>query len=139
MVSIKNNTVTESLALVVLVLMAFGTVFVFSAGANLSQQLSLQRFYEFSGFRQILFFLLACIVMYSVSLVDYHAFGSNDGWKKSITTYMLFVSIVLLIIVLIPRFGTSVNQARRCFRIPAGPVTISFQPSELAKWAVVFF
>ena len=139
MVSIKNNMVTDSLAIVVLILMAVGTVFVFSAGANLSQQLSLQRFYEFSGFRQILFFPLACIVMYSVSLVDYHAFGLNSGWKKSITTYMLLVSIVLLIIVLIPRFGTSVNQARRWFRIPAGPVTISFQPSELAKWAVVFF
>lgn len=125
--------------MVVLILMAVGTVFVFSAGANLSQHLSLERFYEFSSFRQILFFPLACIVMYSVSLVDYHAFGFNNGWKKSFTTYMLLISIVLLIIVLIPRFGTSVNQARRWFRIPAGPVTLSFQPSELAKWAVVFF
>ena len=139
MTSIKNNTVTDSLGIVVMVLMAIGTVFVFSAGANLSQNLSLKHFYEFTVFRQILFFPLACIVMYSVSRIDYHAFGFNGGWKRSVTTYMLFVSIVLLVIVLIPRFGTSVNEARRWFRIPAGPITISFQPSELAKWSVIFF
>ena len=139
MVSIKNNTVTDSMGIVVLILMAVGTVFVFSAGANLGQQPDLQRFYEFSSFRQIVFFPLACAIMYAVSLVDYHKFGLNKGWKRSITTYILLLSILLLMIVLIPRFGTSVNQARRWFRIPAGPITISFQPSELAKWAVVFF
>ena len=139
MVTIKNNKVADSLGIVILILMAIGTVFVFSAGANLSQQFSLQRFYEFTGLRQILFFPLACIIMYSVSLIDYHAFGLNNGWKKSVTTYMLIVSIILLIIVLMPRFGTSINQARRWLRIPLGFVTISFQPSELAKWAVIFF
>jgi cell division protein FtsW len=36
-------------------------------------------------------------------------------------------------------FGTEINYARRWFRIPLGPITISFQPSELAKWMIVFF
>ena len=30
------------------------------------------------------------------------------------------------------------NRARRWLRIPLGPATISFQPSELAKWVMVF-
>ena len=32
-----------------------------------------------------------------------------------------------------------VNRARRWLRIPAGPITVSFQPSELAKWTIIFF
>jgi len=40
---------------------------------------------------------------------------------------------------LIPQLGTEINQARRWLRISAGPFKVSFQPSELAKWAVVFF
>ena len=38
-----------------------------------------------------------------------------------------------------PQFGTEINRTRRWFRIPAGPISISFQPSELAKWVLVFF
>jgi cell division protein FtsW len=40
---------------------------------------------------------------------------------------------------LFPQLGTEVNRARRWLRIPAGPISISFQPSELAKWSLVFF
>ena len=42
--------------MVVVVLMAIGTVFVFSASANISQELDLQRFYDYPGLRQLLFF-----------------------------------------------------------------------------------
>ena len=49
------------------------------------------------------------------------------------------LSIILLIIVLIPHIGVSRNNARRWLSIPLGPASLSFQPSELAKWAVVFF
>jgi len=40
---------------------------------------------------------------------------------------------------LIPQFSTEINRARRWLRIPVGPIVVSFQPSELAKWATVFF
>ena len=52
---------------------------------------------------------------------------------------MLVVAIALLIVVLVPQLGTTVNDARRWLRLRAGPVSISFQPSELAKWSLVFF
>jgi len=42
-------------------------------------------------------------------------------------------------LVLIPRFGTEINYARRWLRIPIGPFKVSFQPSELAKWSLVLF
>jgi cell division protein FtsW len=135
----NKNLLDDYIAKVVIILMALGTVFVFSASANISQELNLRSFYDFLALRQILFFPLACALLYTVSRFSYRRFAFENGWLKSPTTYLLILSIALLIIVLLPRFGTEVNQARRWLRIPAGPITVSFQPSELAKWAVVFF
>ena len=135
----KNNSLADYIAMVVILLMAIGTVFVLSAGSNISQKLDLQRFYDFPSLRQILFFPLACVVLYIVSFFNYRRFALTAGWLKSPTTYLLVFSLTLLTIVLFPQFGTEINRARRWFRIPAGSIFISFQPSELAKWALVFF
>ncbi len=135
----KDSRVADYVAVVVLLLMAVGTVFVFSAGANIGQELDLRRFYDFPGLRRILFFPLACLVMYAASCFDYHRFSFARGWFRSPTGYWLVLSIALLILVLLPQFGTEINRARRWLRIPLGPIAVSFQPSELAKWATVFF
>jgi len=135
----KDNPVANQIVIVIVILMAVGTVFVFSASANVSQKLDLQRFYDFPALRQILFLPLACAVLYLVSCFDYRRLGLSDGWLKSLSTYLLVFSVILLVLVLIPQLGTEINQARRWLRISAGPFKVSFQPSELAKWAVVFF
>lgn len=135
----RNNPLADHIALVVVLLMALGTVFVFSASANLSLGLDLQKFYDFPCLRQILFFPIACLIMCTVSCLDYRRFSLANGWLRSLTGYLLVISIALLILVLIPQFGAEVNRARRWLRIPAGPIVVSFQPSELAKWAIVFF
>ncbi len=137
--AIRDNPAANYIAMVIILLMAIGTVFVFSASANISQELDLQRFYDSPGLRQILFFPLAVIIMYTASYFNYRKFRLADSWVKSPTSYLLVLSIALLILVLIPYFGTEINRARRWLRIPAGPTMISFQPSELAKWAIVFF
>lgn len=137
--AIKDNSLPDYIAAVIVLLMAAGTVFVFSASANISQYLDLQKFYEFTALRQILFFPIACIVLYTISCFNYRRFSLSDGWLKSPTTYLLILSIALLIIVLFPQVGVEINHARRWLRIPAGPIVISFQPSELAKWTVIFF
>ena len=135
----KNSSLGDYMAKVVVLLMAVGTVFVFSASANIGQELDLQRFYDFQSLRQILFFPLAVLVMYAVSCFNYRRLSFANGWLKSPTSFLLVLSIALLILVLLPQFGTEINRARRWLRIPAGPVSISFQPSELAKWSLVFF
>ena len=135
----KDNSLPDYIAIIAVLLMAVGAVFVFSASANLIQELDLQRFYDYSSLRQILFFPLAVIVMYIVSCFNYRRLSSTDSWLKSPTSYLLVLTIALLILVLLPQFGTEVNRARRWLRIPVGPVMISFQPSELAKWTLVFF
>ena len=132
--------------MIIVLLMAIGTVFVFSAGANVSQDFNLERFYDYPGLRQIIFFPLACLIMYGVSRRDYRRLSLAKGWWKNPTSYLLAVSIVLLALVLsqrlaptLPNLIPKVNQHYRWLRIPAGPIAISFQPSELAKWAVIFF
>ncbi|HUT28798.1 MAG TPA: putative lipid II flippase FtsW [Sedimentisphaerales bacterium] len=139
MTDAQESRIDHEIAMVVTLLMAVGTVFVFSAGANIGQEFKLERFYDFQPLRQILFFPLAVIVMYAVSSLDYRRLSLRKGWLKSPTTYLLALSIGLLILVLVPKFGAEINQARRWLRIPAGPFAISFQPSELAKWAVILF
>ena len=135
----KYNYVASSIAAIVVLLMAIGAVFVFSASANIGQDLDFQKFYEYPGLRQILFFPIACLILYTTSAFDYRKLGASSGWLKSPALYLLILSIALLILVLVPRFGTEINYARRWLRIPAGPVKISFQPSELAKWAIILF
>ncbi len=135
----NDNAVARYLGMVVVVLMAVGTVFVFSASATLNSELNFERFYDLASIRKILFFPFACIVMYLASCINYRRLSLENGILRSPTTYMLILSAVMLIGVLIPSFGTEVNEARRWFRFQAGPATISFQPSELAKWSVIFF
>jgi cell division protein FtsW len=139
MVIEKNISLDGYIASVVVILMAIGTALVFSAAANLSQSIDLHHFYQFAPIRQILFLPLACIILYAASTFNYKHFSAEKGWLKSPSIYLLILAIALLTIVLIPQFGTEVNRARRWLRIPAGPITISFQPSELAKWALIIF
>ena len=142
----RNNPVSDSIAMVIVLLMAVGTVFVFSASANVGQEIDLTRFYEYASVRQILFFPLACFIMYFFSCLDYHKLSLDKGWLRNPTSYLLVLSIVLLALVLsqkffpvLPRLIPSINRHYRWLKIPFGPISVSFQPSELAKWMVIFF
>jgi len=135
----SRSRLADLIAIVILFLMATGAVMVFSAGANLSYEFDLRRIYEFPGLRQILFFPVAVVVLFAASLPDYRRWAFRSKWYKWPVLWMLVVSAGLLIVVLVPQLGTQINQARRWLRIPLGPVSVSFQPSELAKWTIVFF
>ena len=130
--------------LAVLTLMATGTVFVFSAGANIRSEFTLSRFYEYTTVKQILFFPLAVCVMYLIACIDYRRFSfTRAGPANSLTSYLLALAIILLVLVLIPVIGTGIGPektfARRWLNIPLGTMAVSFQPSELAKWSLIFF
>lgn len=142
----SDNPVADCIAMVVVVLMAIGTVFVFSASANIGQDFDLHRFYDYPSLRQLLFFPLACLIMYTVASCNYRRLSLAGGWLKSPTSYLLVLSVVLLAVVLsqrfypfFPRLVPEINQHYRWLKIPIGPIAVSFQPSELAKWVAVFF
>ncbi|MCK5001315.1 MAG: cell division protein FtsW [Anaerohalosphaera sp.] len=136
----KDSRISLLIEMVVLILMAIGTSFVFSAGAKLSTNLDLRQFYQFTTLKQILFFPLAVAIMYIFASVDYKRFSfTRNGFWRSFTPYLLAISILLLILVLIPGIGVVKNQSRRWLEIAIGPAKVSFQPSELAKWITIFF
>ncbi len=127
----------DRVAQIVVTLMAVGTVFVFSAGASLSRQWSLDRIYTHPGLRHLLFLPLAVSVMFMVARIDHHRWSFRNGLFRSFTPYLLVASIALLVLVLF--MGPDINNARRWLVMPIGPTKISFQPSELAKWSMIFF
>ncbi len=134
-----RDPLADVIAVVVLFLMAIGAVMVFSAGANVGHEFDLGRFYDFPGLRQIMFFPIAVIVLFAASAANYRIWSFRSRWYTCPTVWLLLLAIALLMAVLVPALGTEVNQARRWLRIPLGPVSVSFQPSELAKWTMVLF
>lgn len=124
----------------ILILMGMGTVFVFSAGANVSSSFNFQKFYSFTTHKQLLFFPLAVCVMYAMAHLDAKRLSfTRAGVVKSYTPYLLALSAILLVLALVPGIGTPKNHSWRWLTLAVGPVKISFQPSELAKWAVIIY
>jgi cell division protein FtsW len=141
-----KNWLPDAIGFIVIVLMAVGTIFVFSASASVTSDIDWRRFYESPNLRQIFFFPVAVAILFIASRFDYKKFALTEPLLKSASVCFLVVSIILLALVLSQRvvpflhsFIPKVNQHYRWLKIPLGPMTMSFQPSELAKWAVVFF
>lgn len=108
-------------------LMMAGLLTLFSASYYVFQDLgdSLQKIKQ-----QLVGIAVGSVLMYVASRIDF------NFWRQKWVIYgMLALSGLLLILVLVPGIGVVVNGSRRWIRL-AG---LSFQPSELAKFAVVLF
>jgi cell division protein FtsW len=126
-----------AIEMVVLLLMATGTVFVYSAGASVGSNWEWSGLFETPMFKQVIFFPLAVGVLLLMQRVDYHRFQIQHPWWKSLTPYLVVVSFLLLAAVLL--FGQERNQSKRWLDLMPGPGYLSFQPSELAKWVMILF
>ncbi|MBN2590652.1 MAG: FtsW/RodA/SpoVE family cell cycle protein [Sedimentisphaerales bacterium] len=143
----QSRLAADAIAAIVVLLMTIGTVFVFSASTNIGQEINFQKFYDYPGLRQIIFFPLACLIMYIFSRINFRRYSMDRGWYKNPVVYLLLISIALLSLILVQRFFEIFpkdgfipyrNKHYRWLQIPLGSFTISFQPSELAKWMTVF-
>ena len=111
------------LAIIVLTLVVFGLVMLFSASYATA-------YYRFKGDsfhfirQQALFAAVGVVVMFVASHVDYHIFH-KFAWP------IMAVTVVLLIVVL---FMPELNGAKRWIFLPIGG---NLQPSEVAKFAVI--
>lgn len=79
-------------------------------------------------YSQLLGIAAGTVLMIFLLKIDYRILA-----KTKIAAALLVMSILLLILVAVPGIGKMLNGSRRWLRI--GPV--SFQPSELAKYAVI--
>ena len=111
---------------VVVVLVSVGVVMVYSASAIVAAE----RFHDpFFFLRKQLFWAVAGFGCLWIAMrLDYRRL-------ERVVTPLLVVSFALLVLVLVPPFGQEINGTRRWFR--SGPV--SFQPVELAKFALVLY
>ncbi|WP_439184899.1 FtsW/RodA/SpoVE family cell cycle protein [Carboxylicivirga taeanensis] len=112
---------------VILLLSVFSCLVVYSATGNLAfkHQDGNSVYYLF---RHAKFLILGIGIIVMVHHIDYK-------WFARFATVFLYFSIVLLVITAIS--GVSLNQASRWLTVPV--VGISFQPSELAKLALMMY
>ncbi|HEX4807263.1 MAG TPA: putative lipid II flippase FtsW [Conexibacter sp.] len=109
-----------------LMLLAFGTVMVYSASSarNVLQHGSGTQYLV----RTVIFAAVGLLVMRLMA-------RQGVELLRRFTPLLLVGSFGLLLLVLVPGIGISVNGARRWI----GPGTLSFQPSELMKLALILY
>ncbi len=127
----KEKTTYKSfdfvLFITVLILLALGIVMVLSASSP-SSLASTGSSYTYV-LKQLLCAIIGIVAMIILSKVDYKIYGR---FYKIIYV----VSLLILLLVLIPGLGRTVNGARRWINLP---IVSSFQPSELTKVGLIVF
>ncbi len=119
-----RGTIDYPFLILVIVLMAIGLLMVFSSSYAAAYYENKSSTYYFT--RQAIFAVVGITVMLVISCMDYRRF-------RVFSPLLLVVSIVLLILVLF--IGTGNYGEKRWINLGF----IQFQPSELAKVAVIFF
>jgi cell division protein FtsW len=125
--SVKEHAGYDYLLLIpTLLLLGFGLVAIYSASSFLAEHKMGDPYYYLK--RQGMFCLLGlCLMIFAKNI---------PSWVYQKVVYpLLFVSLILLGLLLVPGYGVSVGGASRWLRI-AG---YSFQPSELAKLALAIY
>ncbi len=123
----KRRPADKTLPVIMTLLMMMGLVTLYSATYYTAQQ-SGDAFSEVK--KQLFGMAIGAVAMFFTSRIPYWFWG-----RHNVALAGLGISAVLLILVIIPGVGVYINGSRRWLRL--GP--LSFQPSELAKYAVVLF
>lgn len=109
-----------------IIISIFGLITVFNASSSFAQ-INFDDSYHF--FRlQIIWLVIALLGQIIFSVINLNLF-------KKISPYLLFISVVFLILVLFPGIGRIVNGGRRWISLGS----VVFQPAELAKIALLFY
>jgi cell division protein FtsW len=123
------HAIDQPLVWVTVALLCFGVVMVYSASVALPDN---PRFANYGHghflYRHAIFIALsfvAALITFQVPVAT---------WEK-LAPWLFVLSLVLLIVVLVPHVGKGVNGARRWI----GLGIMSFQPSELAKFATLLY
>jgi cell division protein FtsW len=113
------------LFVITLSLVIFGVVMVFSSSAVMAKA----KFEDpnYFSFKQIMAAVFGLALMFVVMKVDYHLYR-----KPAVVFTLLSIAVALLVVVF---FFAEARNTHRWIQFPH----ISFQPSELAKLALIFF
>jgi cell division protein FtsW len=112
--------------LIIVTLMGFGLVMIFSASYYEGLTKYGDSYYFFK--RQLMWACAAIVLFFVVSNIPYPLYQRYVGW-------ILLVSLLVLLLVFVPGVGVTLNGATRWIQL--GP--IGFQPSELAKLGAIIY
>ena len=111
---------------IVMSLLIFGLIMVFSASSASAHHFQKNALFFIE--RQGMWAAAGVVGMLWISKIDYKKI-------QAMTPLMLVISLGMILIVLIPGIGKSINGARRWLGV--GPLTI--QPSEIVKYTLPLF
>jgi cell division protein FtsW len=119
----------QTLVWVAVALLAWGVVMVYSASIAMPDN---PRFMRYAQTHFLVRHVLSLVVAFVAAMVAFQV--PVSVWEKA-APWLFVASLLLLIAVLIPGIGTVVNGARRWISLGF----MGFQPSELAKFAVLLY
>jgi len=119
----------HALVWVAVALLAWGLVMVYSASIAMPDN---PKFARYAHTHFLTRHMWSLVIGFVVALIAFQIPVAT--WEK-VAPWLFVASIVLLIVVLIPLFGREVNGARRWINLGF----MNFQPSELAKFAVLLY
>lgn len=128
-VAVGAQSLDQPLLWVVVALVCWGLVMVYSASIALPDN---PRFASYQPYHFVLRHAVAALLGALAGLLAFQF--STGQWQRAAVPLFL-AALALLALVLVPFIGKGVNGARRW--IPLG--VLNFQPSELAKLAVVMY
>ena len=111
----KKNEYDYWILFTVLVLLAMGTIMVFSASSYSAQFYQNNKYHYL--FRQLLWSALGVISMFIFSKLDYHRIAAASP-------ILIIISTVMLTLVIIPGIGYVSNDARRWFNLDSPPFNL---------------
>ena len=126
---VRLSGVDQSLIWVTLALLVWGLVMVYSASVAMPDN---PRFARYAHAHFLLRHALSLGMAFSVALLAFQV--PIATWEK-LAPWLFVASLVLLMLVLLPFIGKDVNGARRWISLGF----MNFQPSELAKFAVLLY
>jgi cell division protein FtsW len=119
----------QPLLWVTVTLLLWGLVMVYSASIAMPDN---PRFANYTHSHFLIRHIASICVAFVAALLAFQV--PVQTWEK-VAPYLFIASLVLLMLVLIPFIGKGVNGARRWIALGI----LNFQPSELAKFAVVLY
>lgn len=128
-VPVRMSGVDQALIWVTVALLVWGLVMVYSASIAMPDN---PKFARYAHTHFLLRHALSLGVAFAVALLTFQVPVST--WEK-VAPWLFVASLVLLMLVLIPFIGKGVNGARRWISLGF----MNFQPSELAKFAVLLY
>ncbi len=118
-----------------ILLMGIGVVMIYSAQGRIGRNESVSGFWNTPAGKQVIFAFIGIILMQMTSYINIDKLKFKEHLLKWLGLWIMAGAILILLCVYIPGIGLEVNNARRWIKIG----TISFQPSEIVKFATIIF